>query len=252
MEPVSQQPSPEIPQGPVAKEPQRADTDTEVPIKNISLYPKYLDYISIFAGIIFALTGIMYSGKYLIPDLPLSLMTKSTDNVSAPGVGFDYVSNIYKIPSQVFVLGDQIKVLSIDYSHIGSPPKEISKLSSLKTLRLKNSGVKILPKEISNITTLETLDLGGNKIASLPESLGNLANLKTLLLYNNNIKSLPESFGSLTNLSILDLHGNKLKSLPPNISNLQNLQYLFLGGNNFPEQEKSKIRGMLPNTSVFF
>lgn len=240
---------------------QEAQAISQTPIQAVppnaqevkTTFPKYPLYLAIaFGGLTAVLSLLFYQGKYL-PDLLVSYFeTKQEEIISPPGIGFDYSSNLYKIPKTVFNSPSEVRVLGINSSHLGSFPKEIFLLNSLTRLQLKDSGIKILPNEIGSLQTLETLDIGGNKISVLPESIGNLVNLKNLLLYNNKITALPDSITNLELLETLDLHSNNLKSLPTDISRLTNLKLLFLGGNKLDQQEKDRVMNLLPNTQVFF
>ncbi len=231
-------------------------TIAEVPVQEVEAQPevnKGLLISAIFAGILVSVLGsFLYKGKYIIPGLILRLVAQKEENVSGTGVGFDYISDIYKIPKKVFENSAQINVLVIEYSHIGAIPKEVYKMGSLTRLQVKDSRLNKVDSAISNLNNLETLDLSGNKIKSVPASIGGLSSLKNLSLANNKVSVLPQEIGNLNSLVSLDLHGNRLKSLPPGIANLSQLKFLYLGDNNITKEEQAKISGMLPNTLIYF
>jgi len=102
------------------------------------------------------------------------------------------------------------------------------------------------------LKNLEELYLGGNKLESLPDNIGNLTNLKKLYLGYNQLKSLPDSIGNLTNLKYLNLSKNQLKDLPESIGKLKKLQRLHLYGNQLSDEEKARIKKLLPDTDIYF
>jgi len=102
------------------------------------------------------------------------------------------------------------------------------------------------------LKNLNSLYLNDNNLTSLPESIGKLTKLKALYLGGNKLETLPESIGNLTNLEKLSLRMNKLESLPESIGNLTNLEGLWLYSNPISDEEKVRIKKLLPNTEVYF
>jgi Leucine-rich repeat (LRR) protein len=111
---------------------------------------------------------------------------------------------------------------------------------------------KTIKDKLINLTNLDVLGLHNNELKSLPDWIGKLKNLRRLYLSGNRLKSLPESIGNLTNLKKLDLHNNELKSLPESIENLTNLRGLNLYDNPISDEEKERIKELLPNTDIRF
>ena len=68
----------------------------------------------------------------------------------------------------------------------------------------------------------------------------------------NQLKSLPDSIGNLTNLKYLNLSKNQLKDLPESIGKLKKLQRLHLYGNQLSDEEKARIKKLLPDTDIYF
>ena len=124
-------------------------------------------------------------------------------------------------------------------------------LKNTKFLLLNNQ-LETLPDSIGNLKNLEYLDLYNNKLASLPDSIGNLTNLEYLGLYSNKLETLPDSIGNLKNLGRLGLSFNRLAILPDSIGNLTNLKRLALNFNPISDEEKVRIKKLLPNTDVYF
>ena len=87
-------------------------------------------------------------------------------------------------------------------------------------------------------------------ITCIPDSIGNLLKLEKFDLHLNKLELLPESIGNLESLEYLILTGNKLTCLPESIKNIKKLKYLSLMNNNFSEEEKNKIRKILPNVEI--
>lgn len=118
---------------------------------------------------------------------------------------------------------------------IGQLPVEISKLVSLRELRLNDNNLTQLPPEIGCLINLERLYLRGNRICTLPKELQNLRGLTTLSLEDNGLESLPIEILGLTSLKTLDLHNNRLTYVPREIGGLGNLRVLELRENCMEE-----------------
>ena len=119
--------------------------------------------------------------------------------------------------------------------------------ASIPGLDLSDKKLKGLPtKIIEKLTGLKRLDLEGNQLTSVPESLGNLGSLKGLNLGGNQLTTVAEAIGELTGLQRLDLQNNLLTTLPEAIGELTALAALDLYGNQFSEEEKGRIRGLVP------
>ncbi|MBI3509230.1 MAG: leucine-rich repeat domain-containing protein [Bacteroidetes bacterium] len=159
------------------------------------------------------------------------------------------------------------------YTDLAEAMKEPDKVVKLV---LRKQGYTEFPKEIWSFPNLQYLDLSKNKIKEFPDTLAKLKNLQVLHLSRNKIESLPRELGDLSNLTILDINQNELTMIPPQIGKLKKLKYLDLWSNNisvFPEELKdiagnlqildlrvilinyetqNKIRGYLPNTTIYF
>lgn len=160
-------------------------------------------------------------------------------------------ANLTDLPDGADKLLNIVK-LNFPNNKIQSLSEKFTKLSTLVILDGGNNQIKTLSSSIGNLTYLKELNLTKNKIQELPKEIGNLQSLKTLNLRFNLISNLPNSIGQLSNLESLDLAFNKLTSLPAEITNLKKLKALTLVGNNISQKEQSKIKALLPHTTIHF
>jgi|GEM_PF-2566464 hypothetical protein len=130
----------------------------------------------------------------------------------------------------------------------------------LVMLDLRDLGLRELPEDVWKLRELRYLLLRDNMLTELPEDIGKLKSLEYLDLSSNRLGRLPPQIGELKNLWTLDLRCNRLRSLPDEISNLQNLECLYLEDiwcpdlehNRFSEEEKSRIKKLLPECLVSY
>lgn len=102
--------------------------------------------------------------------------------------------------------------------------KGISKILTLKSLKLSGNYLCAIPTEVFNIKSLESLEISINQLTIIPVEIKNLINLKTLNVSDNKITSLSSEIGSMHNLKILNISKNEWKNynlnnfhFPPNI-----------------------------------
>lgn len=128
----------------------------------------------------------------------------------------------------------------------------LQQLSQLKRLFLVNNQLEELDIDLNSLPKLTKLHLHNNQLKQLPENIGALKRLKELRVYNNQLESIPESIGNLEYLHYLSLNKNRLTTLPDSIQNLKRLKQLDLQKNLFSEEEKNRIKNILPHVKIRF
>ena len=92
------------------------------------------------------------------------------------------------------------------------------------------------------------IDLKKQSIIIGGKPIGNYhTDIYYLDLSDNLIENFPESIEYLDKLSYLNLSGNNIRFIPEYLSNMSNLKYLNLKDNELSEEEKDKVRKMLPH-----
>ncbi|CAJ0836840.1 10812_t:CDS:10 [Entrophospora sp. SA101] len=133
-------------------------------------------------------------------------------------------NNLRDFPDELLRL---TKLEKLDLSYI-SP---ITKIKTLKELRLNNNLLIDISSDITKLIKLRLLYLENNQLVYLPDTLNKLKSLCILKLSNNNIEFLPESICLLKQLQLLELKSNLLRKLPENIKELDNLVLLDISNN---------------------
>jgi len=160
-------------------------------------------------------------------------------------------NEIRYIPSEIGNL-TELEILQLNSNQFRDLPNNIVKLRNLKLLDLGWNNLTEIPPEIYKLVKLEKLSLEKNQITSLPLEIGDLVNLKQLRLDYNKISKLPTEIAKLINLQDLRLAKNPIKSLPTEISKLKNLKTLDLHGCLLSNNEKERVKKLLPNCEIEF
>lgn len=209
---------------------------------------------------------IMVNRYYLIDSIGTEylLADNNIDSLSEETRALDLSSShLIEIPEEVFMFPNlQILLLNNANMHaitvlggINVLPKEIGNLTNLIVLDLRLNSINKLPPEIGKLKNLRLLDLGGNKLDSLPNEIINLINLRKLHLGGSPLKNLPEEIRKLIKLeklNLLDIQGCQITELPLEISKLKNLKELRIMCNILSNDEKQKIKKLLPNCKIYF
>jgi Leucine-rich repeat (LRR) protein len=121
---------------------------------------------------------------------------------------------ISNIPSEVWKMGQVIKVISLQRNQISVVPEGFFDLNTIQKLFLDHNLIKTFPDELGNVSYLQHLSAEFNLIECLPHTVGMLTNLKVLRLAENCISALPLELGSCEKITTLDIAGNPT-SFPP-------------------------------------
>jgi len=140
--------------------------------------------------------------------------------LDANGYGSMALSNVASVASGRIIL------LNFTGFKLTKMPKEIGRLTALKSLYLGYNNLTALPPEIGHLTSLTILSIYHNPIFALPKEIGQLGQLQQLNAYCCNLSNLPEEISQLTNLTQLMISNNAIRRLPSNIGNCSNLTYI--------------------------
>ncbi len=119
-------------------------------------------------------------------------------------------------------------------------------------LTLSNKNLSHLDSKIESLNKLEELNLSDNKLTIFPPELAKLTNLKKLYLIYNQLRELPPIIAKLGKLELLSLRSNKLVQISPEIGKLKNLKLLFIDNNQLNQEDKKKVKELLPHCEIIF
>jgi Leucine-rich repeat (LRR) protein len=139
---------------------------------------------------------------------------------------------ISELPVSDFEKFTSLETLCLDDCSLQGPlPEVITRLDTLKELRMTNNKITILPSTVANLYRLEVLGLDKNEIPEIPVDLTDLINLKTLLLRGNRLTVLPMELPHLMKLKLLHISSNQLRELPDSLVDCTSLTHLYANGN---------------------
>ncbi|CAF4425515.1 unnamed protein product, partial [Didymodactylos carnosus] len=168
----------------------------------------------------------------------------------------------------------QLQGLELRGCNLKTVPNFITQLYSLTTLDLSGNLLSSLPLSFIHLQKLHWLHLGSNKFQQIPRELlllyklehlfipynfittlsgiGIIKTLKSLDLTSNYLCTLPVEIENLSILNELSLSDNYLSSLPYELlTNMQYINDLYLYNNRFSNEEQTKIKYLMNNTSVY-
>jgi len=131
-------------------------------------------------------------------------------------------------------------------------PDEVFQFENLQVLDLSKNKISEIPENIKNLKNLQELRLSKNKIQVIPNELCELIFLKKLFLERNKITAIPSQIGNLKKLEIIDLWSNDVVIFPKELSELKNLKTLDLQDNLVNEEERKKLKLLLPDTKIIY
>ena len=157
---------------------------------------------------------------------------------------FTSLSEAMKDPGSVYRL-------SLRKNKLDTFPSQIFSFPNLQELDLSRNKIREIPRRIAELQNLEKLNLTDNKIDELPAELGLLIHLKEFRAARNYIEKIPPEMGKLEQLEVLDIWDNEITTFPDELRNLKSLKYLDLRAILIPEDEQTRIRGMLPGVDIY-
>jgi Leucine-rich repeat (LRR) protein len=104
-------------------------------------------------------------------------------------------------------------------------------------------------KDFSKVCALEPR---ANALKQFAGKEKDFSNVKILMLQNDKLDQLPFDVSQMTTLEVLDLTNNKLTKLPDSIANLKDLHLLRISKNKFSDEEKVRIRYLVPDAIIEF
>ena len=146
---------------------------------------------------------------------------------------------------------EKVTRLKLTRKKLREVPPEIFLFTNLRELDLSHNKLDLIPEEIGKLENLQSLNLSSNKLTALPSSIGQLKKLETLSAARNDIQTLPPEIGELQNLRYLNLWDCDLQTIPDELGQLTELKELELRSILFTDEERARIKKLLPNTKIY-
>lgn len=118
----------------------------------------------------------------------------------------------------------------------------------LSEVIIKDKGLTEVPDYAFFDTNIKFLSLEKNELTKISDDIAKLKKLEVLNISINHIIELPNELIGLKNLKELNAGINDLKE----IKSLKKLEVLYLNGCSFSDQEKKKIKELLPWCDIYF
>jgi len=148
-------------------------------------------------------------------------------------------------PSRVF----RLEIINSELTEV---PAQIAQLKNLQELCLWGNKITVLPEELGELVNMQLLYLSENELKTIPGEIFEMSNLIKLDLKKNSFTNIPPEINRLKKLKVLYLAYNQLTSLPEQIGELTNLEELDLKENPIHQEERDRIRKLLPKTQIRF
>ena len=159
---------------------------------------------------------------------------------------------VYQSLTEALKSPENVYILDLSRKKIKVFPVEILTLKNLQKLNLFKNKLDSIPANIHHLKFLRFLNIGKNKLSTFPDGITKLENLKSLILNQNEITSIPDNIDGLYNLEYLDMWSNNLTFISDNIKFLTQLKELDLRVIIFSNDEKDRIKSLLPGAKVYF
>jgi|GEM_PF-2153950 len=181
--------------------------------------------------------------------LPSSIINLSNLNVliitECPMINLEILFN------QSVSLG-KLRELDLSENELENIPFNISQLNQLTDLWFENNKLLSIPAGIKSMHNLNYLTLFDNEISYLNLEKGDLTNLNNINLCYNKFESFPLELLYLENLERITMWANKISVISDEASKLKKLKYLNLQYNDLSEEQKEKLKRLLPETELIF
>ena len=242
-------------------------------IKYVSMFDNKIEHLNLKRGELTNLNNInlCYNNFKVFPAIELSLLPKLDTIIM-------WHANIRYIPKQISDI-KKLKRLNLEDNSISELPGQMAKLKhlhvlelsgnklttdgikciyqfkNLTTLELYKNSIKSVSPEIGNLKTLNELSIGENPLTEIPRSISKLKKLKKIQLgyyetfdWTGAISVL----GRLPDLKYLGLFKMGLLRMPDGFEKLTSVKEFWMNGNIFENQEKDRLKKLLPNAKFVF
>lgn len=128
-------------------------------------------------------------------------------------VSFNDITQFSVSPGPLGKIPESLTSLDLSYAKLSSlDDLSISRLSSLRVLKLDNNSFRYLPDSIGELGMLETLSCSNNNLDTLPSTIGRLQKLEVLDAHNNDLRELPQSLWNCASLLVINVSSNFIGS----------------------------------------
>ncbi len=162
-----------------------------------------------------------------------------------------YGNHLTILPDELCDLA-QLNRLDLYYNQLTHLPSKIGNLQNLQWFGLNHNRLQNLPDSFTNLQNLQGLYLTDNQFTSIPSVVFGLKKVEFLYFSRNQISVLPSEIERLKNLRWLGLSGNQITKIPDELVSLPHLEWLDLRDNPLSDQEKERLKELLPFIELLF